>query len=908
MRIEGGIPLLDRLLLALVRGRGAEFVVGDVLERYAADLAGGMAAWKARRRLRRQAMATVASWWRPGVVSDRRMHGNGIHGGWGMGGLMKEFSIAIRSVIRKPGAALAVVATLGLGIGATTSIYSVVDGILLRPLRYEDAEELVAVGTTFPGREWDDEGGGLMHLAGSSMPNYLEFEVRARSFSGLAPIHWSSVLLPDEGSGPELVNTAFVGEDFFSILAVSPALGRMFGPDEYTVSAAETPVLLSHGAWQRRFGGDPAVVGQPLTPVGTPTTIVGILPADFTPPEALFGPVPEFWFPIQPDHARYQDRGGRGLVIVGRLAPGSTVQSARAEMSSIADAVAVDFPDGNVFPDGSHFGAGVNGLLEHTVGSSGKILGIFLGASALLLLIAILNAATLLLARGVDRTQEMGVRVALGAGHARIVRLMLAESLVLSFVGGLMGILLAFAGVAAFHRYGPSSLPRMTEVAVDGPILLVTVALALAAGLFAGLLPALRATGSVPWAGLGGAGSRGASGGGTRLRTTLVSGQLALAVLLLSGAGLLLRSFVELKSVEPGFRAEGLITFRAVTKRPGAPEGEESWQAWDLVLNEVRSVPGLQAVAGTSNPPFQSPYWAPRVLLPGDALDSRREGITGYSVTPGYLEAVGTRLLRGRDIAAQDVGGGQRVALVNEAFIADQLGGGEALGVQLRMTGSDEGEAGLINVEIVGVVENVVQTRAQEGAVSAIYVPYSHADWAFVQVAVRTDRPAEQVIPELRRAVARFNPVAPLMDVRTMEDRMAATRTDPRFQALLLGTFSLVALLLAAAGLYASLAHAVGRRSRELGIRMALGARRGGVLSMVLLQGMRVAGAGLIVGVAGAMALNRVLRTFLFEVEPADPVTLAAVVLLLAAVAASASILPARRATAVDPVTVLKSD
>jgi predicted permease len=388
----------------------------------------------------------------------------------------------------------------------------------------------------------------------------------------------------------------------------------------------------------------------------------------------------------------------------------------------------------------------------------------------------------------------------------------------------------------------------------------------------------------------------------------LVSGQLAVAVLLLSGAGLLFRSFVKLKSVEPGFRAEGLITFRAATKRPGGPEGEESWQAWDLVLNEVRSVPGLQAVAGMSNPPFQSPYWAPWVLLPGDALDLRREGITGYSVTPGYLDAVGTRLLRGRDIEARDGRDAPMVALVNEAFIADQLGGGDALGVQLRMTGGGGGEPELVPVEIVGVVENVVQTRAEEGAKSAVYIPYTHADWAFVQVAVRTERPAEQVIPELRRAVARFNPVAPLMDVRTMEDRMAATRTDPRFQALLLGTFSLVALLLAAAGLYASLAHAVGRRSRELGIRMALGAERAGVLRMVLLQGMRVAAAGLIVGVAGAMAMNRVLRTFLFEVEPADPATLGGVTFLLAAVAAAASFLPARRATRVDPVEVLKSD
>jgi len=902
------IPFLDRLLLGLVRGRGAEFVVGDVLERYGADLAAGMTAWKARGRLRRQVLGTVVTWWRPGVLKDRRMGASHGDGGWGMGGLTRDLSVVFRSMARRPGLALGVVGTLGLGIGATTSIYSVVDGILLSPLQYEGSEQLVAVGTTFPGREWEGGEGGLMHLAGSAMLNYVEFEARARSFSALAPIELSSMLMPDDGSGPQLVNTAYVGADFFSILGVGPALGRVFAPDEFSVTVAETPVLLSYGAWQRRYGGDPGVVGRPLARVGGAATIVGILPADFTPPEAMFGRVPEFWLPIQPDHPRYEDRGGRSLYIVGRLAEGSTVASARTEMMGIADALAVEFPDGNVYEDGSHFGAGVNGLREQTVGTSAKVLVIFLGASALLLLIAILNAATLLLARGIDRTQEVGVRVALGAGRARILQLMLTESMVLSLVGGVMGALLAFGGVEAFHRYGPSSIPRMAEVAVDGRVLAVTMLIAMVAGLVAGLLPAVRASGREPWSRLGGSGARGVAEGGSRLRTALVSGQLAVAVLLLSGAGLLLHSFVRIKSVEPGFQPAGLITFRAITKRPGALDGEEPWQAWDLVLDEVRSVPGLQAVAGTSNPPFQSPFWAPRVLVPGDPDDTRREGITGYSVTPGYIATVGTRILRGRDIAAGDVPGAPRVALVNEAFISEHLGGAAALGVQLRMTGGGEGEPQLVPVEIVGVVENVVQTRAEEGAVPAVYLPYTNADWAFIQVAVRTDRPPEQVIPELRRAVARFNPVAPLLDVRTMEDRMAATRTDPRFLAMLIAAFSVVALLLAAAGLYASLAHAVGRRSRELGIRMALGAERAGVLGMVFLQGMRVAAAGLVLGMLGALALNRVLQSFVFEVVPADPLTLAGVTLLLVVVAAGASYLPARRATRVDPVEVLKSE
>jgi len=694
-----------------------------------------------------------------------------------------------------------------------------------------------------------------------------------------------------------------VSPEFFDVLRVSPALGRTFLPDEYR-DGSEAAFLLTHGAWQRRFGGDANVVGTSLAGVGTAATIVGVLPADFALPETVFPSMPDFFAPLQPDHARYASRGMRSVYIFGRLSEGTSVEQARVEATQIAADLARDFPEGNMYPDGSHFGIGVNGLLEETVGTTGRALWIFMGASALLLILAALNAATLLLARALDRVREFGLRVALGASRFRVARLLLAEAGLLSIMGGAIGVALAYGGVQAFLAFAPSSIPRTSMVAVDGRILAVAAGISIAAGLAAGLLPALRLTSRAPWRRLQGAG-RSVDQPGSRLRSALVGGQVALAVLLLSGAGLLFTSFMKIRSVEPGFEPEGLLSMNVALKRPGAPEGEQMWQAWDMVLREVGAVPGVEAFAGTSNPPFQDPFWAPRLLLPGDPPDMWREGIAGYSITPGYMETVGTRLLQGRDIELQDGPNAQFVALVNETFVRTVLDGADPIGLEIRHVG-DSGTPR--SIRIVGVVEDVVQARAQQGPRPAAYFPYTQSEWPFIQVVIRSQLPTDVLVPELRQAIARFNPVVPPSDVRTLEARMVASRTTPRFHAVLLGAFSLVAMLLAAAGLYGSLSHAVGRRRRELGVRMALGAARSGVLWMVLRQGMQVSGIGLVLGLAAALGATRVLSGFLYEVEPTDPLTLAGVALVLLLVSAAACVLPARRATGVNPVEVLRAE
>lgn len=810
--------------------------------------------------------------------------------------------IALRGLRRRPGFALGVALTLGLGVGATTSIFSVVDAVVLRPLAFEDPDRLVAIGTTFPTREWADREVGLQHLAGINLLNVRDYTERARSVTAVGSVESISVMFPDAGSGPELVPAARVSERFFEILGVTPSLGRTFLPDEFTVSN-DAVALLSWGTWQRRYGGDPDILGRSLGSVGSAVTVVGVLPRSFRSPEAFLGREPELWIPLSVDHERYASRGMRSLHVVGRLATGTSLESGRSEARAIAAELAAEFPEGNVYPDGTYFGIGMNSLHAETVGTAGRTLNIWIGAAALLLLLSVMNAGSLLLVRSMDRSRELAVRLALGSGRGSLVRLLLIEATLLSLAGAALGLGLAYAGVDLFVRFAPPEIPRVEGVAVDGRVLAVAVSLALTAGLLSGLLPASRHTGRAPWLRLGG-GGRTVASSGSRIRSVLVAGQLAIAMTLLSGAGLLANSFVRIMTVEPGFEPDDLVTMNIPLKRPGAPAGEEAWQAWDAALSTLRSVPGVASVAGTTNPPFQAPFWAPRIVLPGDPPDLWREGIAGYAITPGYLETVGTRVRSGRGFLASDGPDSERVVLVNEAFVATVLEEADAVGAVIHSSEAGDSEA----LRIVGIVEDVVQSSADEGRRPAVYFPYAQTDWPMMQAVVRSTRGPDVLVPELRQALTGFSPMVVPQDVQTMRSRMARSRVGPRFQAFLVGAFALVALLLAATGLYGSLSHAVGRRQRELGVRMALGAARAGVLRMVLRQGLALAAAGVTVGLGAAWWGTRLLTGFLYEVEPNDPGTLTAVALVLMGVAAVACWNPARRATTVDPVEVLRSD
>lgn len=893
---------LGALLAALIRGPGSEELRGDLEEshrrrngQYAADAFRSLLLWYSPAELRRRYLRNKPG--RGSSPSPVRPE----KGRW-MEGWMADVRFALRGFRRRPGFVLLVLLTLGLGIGATTTIFSVVDTVVLRPLPYENAGSLVALGNTFPEREWANREEGLQHLAGVSYLNFIEVRERARGLEEVAAGEWGNVLLPDQGCGPEVANLLRVTEGFFDLLGVSPLLGRTFLPEEYGTTP-EPIVILSHGAWMDRFGGDPGLVGTSVPTFGSTFTVVGVLPPTFQPPEALYPSNVEFWVPLDPGHPRYSERGRRSLTVVGRLRPGTSLDQLRAELHGVAAWLAGEFPDGNVYPDGSHFGWGANSLHAQTLGGTGRTLMIFLAASALILLIAVLNAAHLFLVRGLDRVGEISLRRAVGADSWAVTRNLLTESVILSLGGGVLGALVAVGGVKAFLQFVPSSMPRLGDVAVDVRVLAVCALVSLGVGIATGLAPALRFGRRELAETLKQGGSRSISRAGGRSRLFLVSAQLALALILTVGGTLLFESFLRVRGVDPGFDPQNLLTFSMPMKRPTTGEEAGAWVAWESLYREVEEVPGASVAMG-SNLPFEDPNWAPSVFLPGDPPETRRQGIAGYVVTPGYREVLGIPLIDGRDLSSADGPDAQPVALANQAFFHEVFRGGEAVGREIFLRG-DQGD--VLSLRIVGIVGDVVRTRAEEPKGPALYVPYTQTEWSYnVRVAVRTHRDPADVAPELRQAASRFFSAFPVRDLATMSSRVGNTRTEPRFHAILLVSFAGVAIFLAAVGFYGTLAHMVGRRTRELGIRMALGADGGSILGLVLRQGGLAVGLGLGAGGAGAFLLTRFLDQYLFQIGSLHPPAFLWAGLVLVLLAALATVGPVRRARGVDLVESLR--
>lgn len=902
------LPRLLRVLLSLIRGPGAESLRGDIEERFHADASHNPS--RALVTASRDAGRSLVAWWKPSAVRVRRAAYQAItppRGTNGMSSLLSDLRFTFRALVRRPGFSAVVILTLGIGIGATTTIYSIVDAIVVRELPYPDADRLAVIGATSPSREWRADRPGQQYLMAVSGSNLVDWMARQHRFEQIVAAERSSTLMPDRGAGPELVPMARVSEGFFELFGARPVLGRGFGPDDIAGTTGSI-VLLSHRAWTQRFGADPSVVGKSLETFGTTYTIVGVLPPSFAPPEVLATTDIAFWMPMDLTTTRYADRGRRTLSTFGRLAPGVDIESARAELRAIQDDVAREYPQGNALNTGGHLGAGVNSLHDETVGSLAGTLGIFLGASALLLLIAALNAANLLLVRGLDRMGDMNVRRALGAGRRQLTREVLLESLVLSVSGGLLGLALAVGGVAAFLALAPSNLPRLDEVSVNLRIVGTSGLVAIGTGMLVGLFPALRLTGNDLASAIRERAGTTRTAASTRLRDALVVGQLGVAVVLGVGASLLFTSFFRLATVDPGFDLRNLAAVSIGLKAPGMPAGEQPSQAWDRLLAEVSAVPGLDGMAAGSNLPYQDPDWAATVLVPGDAPDEGRRGIASYVVTPGYFEVLRIPLRMGRTLSPSDNAAAPMAIVVNEAFVSEHLPGTARIGATIQVVGVAENPAPT-PMTIVGVVGNAIQARAEDGFRPALYASYKQVEWPYgAQVMVRSARAGEGLLNEMRQAAARFSPNLPPFSVGDVATTIRRSHTTPRFQAILIGVFAGLAILLAAVGLYGSLAYTVSSRGPELGIRMALGADRGRIFGMVLRRGMGVAVAGLVVGVAGAMALTRLLSGMLFGVGVFDPLAFSAAAVVLLASALLASSVPARRATAVDVVRSLRSD
>jgi predicted permease len=799
--------------------------------------------------------------------------------------VLQDVRYALRSLRHHPIFALTAVLTLALGIGANTAIFSAVEGVLLRPLPFPEPERLVTV--------WGHH--ASIGREAASLPDYLDWRRESRSFSGMAARANTQFTLTGAGD-PAVVRGAVVTANYFRVLGAPIPVGRGFGDDEEKSGAARVAVL-SDGFWRREFGGRPDAVGRQLTLGGVPYTIVGAGARGVSVPDDV-----DVWAVLTTDTTL--GRRNDFLEVVGRLAPGVDVRRAQEEMTTIARRLERSYP-------GSNAGWGVElvGLQERVVGEIRPALLLFMGAVGLVLLIACANVANLMLARVASREREVTIRAALGASRRRLVRQLLTESVVLALAGGALGLGLAVWGVRALHALEPGTIPRLDEIAVDGSAFAFALVLSVATGLLFGLVPAGRILsydlrGGLAEGGRGMAGHRSAG----RTRGLLVLAEVALACVLLVGAALLLRSFVGLQGVDPGFAPGGILTARVTLPRSRYDDPARQAAFTDALLERMRGLPGVGSAALASHAPLGDgpPYWAFSVAGVEQPPPEVVQDAVVYRTSPDYFRTFAIPLLRGRLYGAGDRADAAPVALVSETLARRYWPDRSPLGA--RITLGDPTDTASVWLRVVGVVGDVRQEGPVAAAYPQLYLPLAQLSSRSLLIALRTTGNPLSLTPAVKRAIADIDAQLALGSVATMDERVAGTLARPRVNAVLLGGFAVTALVLAALGIYGVVAYGVAQRTRELGIRMALGARGDDVLRLVLRQGMAPVLAGLAVGLGGAAAGSRVLRGLLYGVGATDPLTYAGVALFLAAVALVASYLPARRAAMADPVIALRNE
>jgi putative ABC transport system permease protein len=792
---------------------------------------------------------------------------------------MGDLRHALRQLARTPGFTAVALVTLAVGIGSSVAIFSVVDGVLLRPLPYRDPERLVVVQETLLPR--------FPEFA-VSRNSYFQWQQQATSFERLAALHDGAYNLTAAGE-PSRVSAGRVTANTFATLGVQPALGRDFAPEEDLPGRADVAIL-SHGFWQRQFGGRPEVLNQAIQLDGRPFTVVGVMPRGFQldVPLDLFTP------------AAYGRSDVHDIGVIGRLRPGVTLAQARAEMSLVSERIAKEHH--------GRWGVKVTRLLDFKVREVRPLLLALLGAVGFLLLIVCANVAGLLLARGTVRAREIAVRSALGASRARLVRHLVTESLLLAAIGALLGVLIAKGMMSALLALAPVDLPRAQEIVLDARAVAFACLLAVGTALGFGLTPALAAT-RLELPRVLRSGGRGASAGlrPQRLRGAIVVVEVATALVLLVGAGLLIRSFARLNDVHPGFRPAGALAITLSLPYDRYPTGPQQAAFAQDVAARLAVIPGVESAGATQGFPFSSItnhvfYFriAGLPAIPGGATAS------AFSVTGDYFGAKGIRLLRGRVFDARDGANSPRVTIINEAMARKFFAGVDPIGRRIDAVrrGPDQWH------EIVGVVGDVKYERLDGGATMQGYAPLSQAsaDWGALTFVVRTAGTAAALAPAVRAAIHQVDPGQAITSMRPVGDWIAESMARQRFTTLLFAIFSAVALLLAAVGIYGVMAHAVVHRTAEIGIRRALGAQTGDVVGPVLGRGARLVALGVAGGLLGSLLLTRFLEKMLFGVRAHDPLTFGGIAALLALVAAIACIVPARRAARVDPMTALRAE
>ncbi|MEN6426953.1 MAG: ABC transporter permease [Phycisphaerales bacterium] len=807
-----------------------------------------------------------------------------------MGTLWQDIRYGVRQLLKNPGFTIVAVLTLALGIGANTAIFSVVNAVLLRPLPYPESGQLVQLRV-----DWS---GSPSSVIGSV--TFVEVKAQSQSLARIAAYCGGDMTLT--GAGPaERVVAGAVTADFFPLLGVQPAWGRNFTREEDTPNGPKAAIL-GYSLWQSRFGGDADVLGRTITLNEQSYTVAGILPACFQYPEQF-----QLWIPLALGEtgatlAKY----GEGMVLlkaIARLKPGVTLLQAQAELRTIAQREQSPRPDEAPV-------VSLVTLHEQVVGDVKGALLVLLGAVVFVLLIACANVANLLLARAAARQREMAVRAALGAGRLRVARQLLTESVLLSLAGGGLGLLVAFWGVRALGQWSGASLPALHGFGIDARVLAFTLGVSVITGLAFGLAPAVQAWCTDVNAAIKEE-SRGDVGGHRhRLRHLLVVSEVALALVLLIGAGLLIKSFSRLLDVNPGFRAEGVLTFQVTLT--GEKSSPQKVNFIEGIVERLQALPGVQAAAATDSLPLteferitpaeiegRPPIdWSK--VKPGEVTPVSRP-----TVTLEYFSAMGIPVRSGRAFTAQDARPGAGAVIVNEAFEKHHFPGESAVGKRVHLLGSSAGATWLT---VVGVVSDVRQSGLAGDVMSEVYTPVLENAGDALSFVIRVAAEPAHLISAVRATVAEVEPNQALHNVMTMEQRLANTMTSRRLNVILLGSFAAVALLLAAVGIHGVMSYLVTQRTREIGLRMALGAERTDVLRLVAQRGMILTGLGLAVGGIGSFGLTRFLSSLLYEVSPTDPLTFAGVAGLLAAVALLACYVPARRAARIDPMVALRCE
>jgi predicted permease len=820
--------------------------------------------------------------------------------------LLRDLRRALRSLSATPAFTIAAVLSLGIGIGANTAIFSIVDGLLLRPLPYADADRLAILWNRSPGLNITEDW--------FSTAQYFDIKNHHSGFEQVAIAIGGNYNLTGSGE-PERVGTIRISSSLLPMLGQKAALGRLFLPTEDQPGATSTAIL-SYGTWTRRFGSDPAILGRKINLNGVPYEIVGIMPQSFTLPREVMPTLDGaeqaeilLPLPLPADAAQYRDH--EDYNIMGKLKRGVTVAQAQAEMDTITARLRHDFPE--VYPPNGGLTFGIVPLLEQVVGNVRRTLYVLLGAVAFVLLIACVNLANLQLSRAIARQKEIAVCAALGASGMRIVRQLLTESALLAFGGGVLGIAIAFLAVRVVRFVGPQSVPRISEIGIGLAALAFTLVACVVSTILFGLAPALRASRVNVQTALQNIGrtTSGVSaiwGRGNRLRRSLVIFEIALCAMLLVGAGLLMRSFVQVRDVNPGFDPRSLLTLELSMTGGRYRDKEPVLAAYRELWQRLQGLPGVNSAGAVSSLPLSQMFaWGP-ITVEGRALRPGEKFINAdvRMVSGNYFQAMKIPLLQGRLFTADEVLGKPRVAVVDD-FMAQQLWPNQdPIGKRLHIGGVNEKDSPWITV--VGVVGRVKQYTLDSDDRIAYYLPHTQYVVRAMNVVIRCSGDPASLAGAVKQQIHALDPELPLYNVTTMQERFDLSLARRRFTMLVLGSFAFVSLLLAVIGIYGLIAYLTGQGSREVGIRLALGATPANIVALVVRGGMSLASWGIVIGIGGAFIVSRMMFSLLFGVGVADPMTFVAVPTLLAGVALLASYIPARRASRIDPSVSLRSE